>query len=59
MNSKVAKEYVPVFFLLGEFSQKFNLNNVISTNTKDFSWNKWSEFAKFRGKKIQIARFLQ
>jgi hypothetical protein len=35
-------------FFIGEFSQKFNLKNVMSTNTKDFSWEKWSKFAKFR-----------
>jgi len=34
-------------FLLGEFSQKFDLKNVISTNTKYFSWEKSSKFSKF------------
>ncbi len=38
----------PVCFFIGEFSQKFDLKNVISTNTKDFSWEKWSKFAKYR-----------
>jgi hypothetical protein len=30
-----------VFFLIGESLQNFDLKNVISTNTKDFSWKKW------------------
>jgi len=30
-------------FFFGEFSQKFDLKNVISTNT----WDKWSKSAKF------------
>jgi hypothetical protein len=45
-------------FLIGKISQKFDLKNVILTNTKDFSWEKWSKFAKFWRKKIQIVRFL-
>jgi hypothetical protein len=27
-------------FFIGEFSAKVDLKNVISTNTKDFSWEK-------------------
>jgi hypothetical protein len=38
--------WISVFFI-GEFSQKINLKNVISTNTKDFSREKWSKFANF------------
>jgi len=51
---------VPVYFFIGEFSQKFDLKNVILTNAKEFSWEKWLfKLAKFRKeKKIQIARFL-
>jgi hypothetical protein len=29
-----------MFFFIGELSQKFDLENVILTNTKDFSWEK-------------------
>jgi hypothetical protein len=31
---------VPVFFFIGEFLQKFDLKNVISTTSKDFSMGK-------------------
>jgi hypothetical protein len=41
-------------FFSDEFSQKFDLKDAISTNTKDFWWKKWSSSAKFR-----IARFLE
>jgi hypothetical protein len=35
-------------FLLPKISQKFDLKNMILTDTKDCSWEKWSKFAKFR-----------
>jgi hypothetical protein len=38
-------------FFSRKFLQKFNLKNVISTNTNDFSWGKWSKLAKFRKEK--------
>ncbi len=49
------------FFFIGEFTQKYELKNVISTNTKELSWEKWSKFAKFRKKKkkIKTVKFLQ
>ncbi len=43
--------------LIGEFPSHFNLKNMISTNTKDFSWEKWHKFARFQRKKFQISRF--
>jgi hypothetical protein len=36
---------------IAKFSQKFDLKNMILTDTKDFSWEKWSKFAKFRKEK--------
>jgi hypothetical protein len=49
------KEFIYNFsmqcFFIGEFSQKIDLIIVILTNTKDFSWEKWSKFAKFRKEK--------
>jgi hypothetical protein len=45
-----------VFF--GEFLQKLRPENVISTNAKDFSWEKWSKFAKFQKiKKFKLPDF--
>jgi hypothetical protein len=38
-----SQESQQCFIFIGEFSQKFDLKNVISTNTKDFSWEKWSK----------------
>ncbi len=35
-------------FFTGEFQQKVDLKNVISTDTNEFSWENWSRFAKFR-----------
>jgi hypothetical protein len=35
-------------FFIDEFLQRFDLKNVILTNTKEFSWEKWSKFAKFQ-----------
>jgi hypothetical protein len=39
---------VPVFFFIGEFSQKLDLKIMILTNVKDFSWEKngpnWPNF---------------
>jgi hypothetical protein len=40
-----------IVFFIGDFLQKFDLKNVILTNTKDFSWEKLSKFAKFRKEK--------
>jgi len=34
----------------GEISRKFDLKNMISTYTKDFSWRNWSKFARFQRK---------
>jgi hypothetical protein len=48
----------PVFFF-GELSQKFDLKNVISTNSKDFSWKNGPNPQNFEKKKNHIARFLQ
>jgi hypothetical protein len=31
-----------------EFSPNFDLKNMISTYTKEFSWEKWLQFARFR-----------
>jgi hypothetical protein len=50
-HSKNHPTPTPVSFFIGEFLQKFDLENVISTNTKDFSWEKWSRFAKFQKEK--------
>jgi len=44
-------------FFIGEFSRKFDLKNVISTNNKDFSWEKWSKFAKISKKKYKSPDF--
>jgi len=46
-------------FFIGEFSQKFDLKNMISSNTKDFSWKNGPNSPNFEKKKIQIAKFLQ
>jgi hypothetical protein len=46
-------------FLLPKFRQNSTWKKMILTDTKDFSWEKWSKFAKFWKEKIQIARFLQ
>jgi hypothetical protein len=34
-------------YFTGEFLPDFDLKNMISTNTKDFSWKKSPKFAKF------------
>jgi hypothetical protein len=55
---------VPVFLFFGEISSNFHLENMISSYTKDFSWDKKKKkedpnSPDFEGKiKIQIARFL-
>jgi hypothetical protein len=35
-------------FFNREIVQKFDLKNVVLTNTKDFSWAKWCKFIKFQ-----------
>ncbi len=39
-----------IICFVGEFLQNFDMKNVISINRKDFSWEKWSKFAKFQKK---------
>jgi hypothetical protein len=35
-------------FFNGKILQKFDLKNVVLTNTEDFSWEKWFKFIKFQ-----------
>jgi hypothetical protein len=42
----------------GQFSTNFDLKNMISTNTKGFSWNKLSTVGNFPETKFQITRLL-
>jgi hypothetical protein len=54
LSSLITSELQPLtssVFSISKFLQKFDLKNVISTSTKDFSWEKWSKFAKFQKEK--------
>ncbi len=42
---------VPVFFSIGEFLQKFDLKNVISTTSKDFRWEKMVQIRQIQKRK--------
>jgi hypothetical protein len=39
--------YESVCFFIAKILQNFDLKNMILTDTKDFSWEKWYRFAKF------------
>jgi hypothetical protein len=45
-------------FFLGELLPNFDLKNMISIFTKDFSWEKWLKFKRSQIKKFQIANVL-
>jgi hypothetical protein len=45
-------------FFTGELLPNFDLKNMISIYTKDFSWEKWLKFKRSRIKKFQIANVL-
>jgi hypothetical protein len=54
LSSLITSELQPLtssVFFISKFSQKFYLKNVISTSTKDFSWEKWSKFTEFQKEK--------
>jgi hypothetical protein len=42
----------------GEFSPNFDLKNMISTYTNDFSWKKMAQIRQMLKNFFQIARFL-
>jgi hypothetical protein len=42
----------------GEFSPNFDLKNMISTYTNDFSWKKMTQIRQMLKNVFQIARFL-
>jgi len=42
----------------GEFSPNFDLKNMISTYTNDFSWKKMAQIHQMLKNFFQIARFL-
>jgi hypothetical protein len=47
---QVSMQFLPVIFLMGggaEISSNFDLENMISTYTKDFPLKKWPKFARF------------
>ncbi len=41
-------------FFWGEISQNFNLKNMISSCTNDFSLKNWPEFARFQRRKFKL-----